>query len=48
MLVSGTQQSDSMIYIFFFRFFPLIGYYKILSRVHSATQQVLAGYLFPI
>ena len=26
------------IYIFFFRFFSIIGYYKILSRVPSAIQ----------
>ena len=34
-LVSGVQQSDSVIhtYIFFFRFFCIIGYYKILSIV---------------
>ena len=38
MLVSGVQQSDSVlyiyiyiyIYIFFFRFFSLIGFYKIM------------------
>ena len=33
MLVSSVQQSDSVIYIFFFRFFSFIGYNKILSIV---------------
>ena len=32
------------IYICFFRFFSLIGYNKILSRVPCAIQQVLVGY----
>ena len=36
-LVSGVQQSDSVMhthtYIFFFRFFPIIGYYKIVTIV---------------
>ena len=36
------------IYIFFFRFFSLIGYYKILSIVPCAIQWVLAGYLLHI
>ena len=40
-LVSGVQQSDSVIHIFFFTFFSLISYYKILSRVPCAIQQVL-------
>ena len=40
-LVSGVQESDSVIYIhiflaFFFRFLSLIYYYKILSIVHCA------------
>ena len=35
-------------YIFFFRFFSLISYYKILSIVPCAIQQVLVGYLFYI
>ena len=50
MLVSGVQHSDSVIYISiyisFFRFFSLIGYYKILSIVPCAIQQVLVVYLF--
>ena len=33
-------------YILFFRFFYLIGYYKVLSRVSHAVQQVFVGYLF--
>ena len=36
--VSGIQQSDSVMYMFFFRFFSLIGYYKILSIVLCAIQ----------
>ena len=51
-LVSSVQQSDSVIhmyiYIFSFRFFSLIGYYKILSVVPCAIQWVLVGYLFYI
>ena len=46
MLVSGVQQSDSVIcisiylsiYLFFFRFFSIIGYYKILNIVPCAIQ----------
>ena len=39
-LVSGIQHSDSVIYINIklFRFFSLIGYYKILSIVPCAIQ----------
>ena len=33
---------------FFFRLFSHIGYYRILSRVPCAVQQVLVGYLFYI
>ena len=29
----------------FFRFFPLIGYYKLLSSVPCVIQSILAGYL---
>ena len=50
-LVSSIQQSDSVyiyIYMFFFTFFFFIGYFKILSRVPCAIQQVLVGYLFYI
>ena len=36
------------IYICSFRFFSLIGYYKILSRVPCALQQDLVVYLFYI
>ena len=47
-LVSGVQQSDSVIHIiysFFFRFFSLIGYPRTLNRVPCAIQLGLAGYL---
>ena len=41
-LVSGVQQSDSTIqihiYLFFFRFFSIIGYYKILNIVPCAIE----------
>ena len=44
-LVSGIQQSDSVlymcIYIFLFRFFSIIGYYKILSVVPCARSSVI-------
>ena len=46
--ISGIQHSDSVLYVFFFRFFSLIGYYKILSRVPCAMQQDLVGYPFYI
>ena len=36
------------IYVFFFRFISLIGYYKILTLVACATQQVLVVYLFHV
>ena len=51
MLVSAVQQSDSAIHTYisiFFRFFSLIGYYKILSIVPCAIQWVLVVYLFYI
>ena len=35
-----------MLYIFFFRFFSIIGYHKIFTTVSCATQQALVGYLF--
>ena len=48
-LVSGVQQSDSVIYIYeIFRFFFHIGYYRLLCSVLSAIQQVLFVYLFNI
>ena len=34
------------IYLFLFKFFSHLDYYKILSRVPRAIQQVLVGYLF--
>ena len=36
--VSGVQQSNSDIYIFFLGFFSIIGYNKILSIVPCAIQ----------
>ena len=46
-LVSGIQQSDSVLYILFifFTLFSFIGYYKIMSIVPSVIQLVLVGYL---
>ena len=35
-------------FIFLFRFFPLIGYYRALSRVPCAIQWILINYLFYI
>ena len=40
-LVSGVQPSDLALYTFFFIISSIIGYYKILSIVPCATQQVL-------
>ena len=42
-LISAVQQSDSVVYAYisFFRFFSLIGYYKILSIVPCAIQKIL-------
>ena len=38
-LVSGVQQSDSVIHVYiFFIFFSVIGYYKTLNIVPSAIQ----------
>ena len=41
-LVSGVQRGGSVIqihiYLFFLRFFSLIGYYRIMSRVPCAVQ----------
>ena len=51
-LVLDAQQNDLVIsiyiYIYFFRFFSHIGYYKILSMVSCAVQEILVGYLFYI
>ena len=47
--VSGTQQSDSVTYIFnLFQILSHIGYYRILSRVAYAISEVLFSYLFYI
>ena len=44
-LVSGVQQNDSVVHtLLFFRFFSLIGYYKILSRVPCAIEKVFVNY----
>ena len=43
-LVVGVQQSNSVIHIIyylFFRLFPHISHYKVLSRVSCAIQEVL-------
>ena len=41
-IVSGVQQSDSVLYIymylFFFKFFSHLGYYRILSSVPCVLQ----------
>ena len=52
-LVLGIQKSDLVIYtyvsfFFFFRFFSLTGYYKLLGIVPCAIQQSRAGNLFYI
>ena len=48
--VSGVEQSDSVIhiriYLFFFKFFSSIGYYKIVNIVPFAVQLALVIYLF--
>lgn len=48
-LVSGAQHSDSVrrMYVFFFAFFFIIGYYVILNAVPRALQQDLV-YLTPV
>ena len=46
-IVSGIQQSDSDVceyrhrYMFFFRFFPHVGHYRVLSRIPYTIQCVL-------
>ena len=45
---SKVTQLYIYIYPFFFRYFSHIGYYRILSRVPCAIQQVLVDYLFYI
>ena len=37
-LVSGVQQNDLVIQVFFFNFFSHLGYYRISSRVPCAIQ----------
>ena len=56
MLVSGVQQSDSVIYVyvypyihpFFFRFFSHIDYYRILSRVSVLCSRSLLIILYMV
>ena len=45
-LVSGVQQSESVIPIHISILFFHIGYFKLLSRFSCAIQQVLLNYLF--
>ena len=49
-LASSVQQSESVIHIstFLVRFFFHIGYYRVLSRISCAIQQVLISYLYYI
>ena len=47
-LVSGVQQSESVIHIHISILFSHIGYYGILSRFPCAIQWVLVSYLFYI
>ena len=44
-LVSGVQQSDSILYMYFFRLFSIMGYYKILNIVPGYTVNPVA-YMF--
>ena len=43
-----SDYAHSTAHIVLFRFFSIIGYYKILTRVSCATQQVLVTYLLYI
>lgn len=44
-LLSSVEQSDSVIYIFFFRFLSPLSYHQILSRVPWAIRWVLIVYV---
>ena len=46
MNVDPLHHRHPYIYIFFFRFFSLTGYYIILRIIPYAIQYVLVGYLF--
>ena len=46
-LVSGVQQRDSVMYMFFFVFFSIMVYYKILNIGPRVIQQDLIVCLFP-
>ena len=57
LLVLGVQKSDSVLYVmyiyvcmflFFFRFFSILSYCKILSIVPCALHQIFVGYLLCI
>ena len=41
MLVSGVQQSDSVIHIHVFRLYSIIGYYKMLNIVSCVIHKFL-------
>ena len=41
MLISAVQQSDSVIHIFFFIFFSIMVYHRILSIIPCAVQKDL-------
>ena len=43
-----TEQLNCYIYLFFFRFFSHIVYYRVMSTVPCAIQWVLVDYLFYI
>ena len=45
-LVSGVQQSESVIHIHISILFPHIGYYKLPNRFSCALQEVLVNHLF--
>ena len=46
LLVSGVQQSESVMHINISIFFSHIGFYTLLSRFSCAIQQVLVHHLF--
>ena len=48
-LLSHIQQTDSatcILCIYFFRFFSIMVYYRVLNVLSCAIEQVLVGYLF--
>ena len=51
--IVGQFQVDSMVaqlylsmYLFSFKFFSHLGYYRVLSRVHCVIYYILVGYIF--